>query len=107
MPYKFNVFTGTLDLVNAPDEGGEVVGPAGSTDKAIARWNGTSGTVIQDSPGTIVQDNGIIEAQGFITSRDVAQNVVVPSYKSWIAPSLIIEPTGSITIDVNGELKIV
>lgn len=30
-----------------------VTGPASSTDTAIARWNGTSGTVIQDSTVTI------------------------------------------------------
>jgi hypothetical protein len=29
--------------------GGNVTGPVSSTDTAIARWNGTSGTVIQDS----------------------------------------------------------
>ncbi len=29
--------------------GGNVSGPAASTDKAIVRWNGTSGTIIQDS----------------------------------------------------------
>jgi hypothetical protein len=33
--------------------GGTVTGPASSTDTAIARWNGTSGTVIQDSTVTI------------------------------------------------------
>jgi hypothetical protein len=33
--------------------GGNVTGPVSSTDTAIARWNGTSGTVIQDSVVTI------------------------------------------------------
>lgn len=32
---------------------GTVTGPVSSTDTAIARWNGTSGTVIQDSTVTI------------------------------------------------------
>jgi len=32
---------------------GTVTGPVSSTDTAIARWNGTSGTVIEDSPVTV------------------------------------------------------
>jgi len=35
---------------------GDVVGPASSTDNAIARWNGTTGKIIQNS-GVLVADN--------------------------------------------------
>lgn len=38
-------------------DGGDVVGPGTSTDNAVARFDGTSGDIIQDSPFTL-QDNG-------------------------------------------------
>jgi len=41
-----------------------VTGPTSSTDKAIARWNGTGGTVIQDSSVTI-SDTGDLSASSF------------------------------------------
>lgn len=41
---------------------GNVVGPGSSTDHAIARWDGTAGTLLEDSPGTIVDDSGNLTA---------------------------------------------
>lgn len=99
MPFRFNIITGTLDMVG-------VEGPASSTDKAIARWDGTSGFLINDSK-TVVQDGGAVEAQGFITRRAITDLVVIPDGESWIAPSLELELTGSIELEFNGELIIV
>lgn len=107
MPFKFNPFTGNLDLVNSTTSGsGDVTGPSSSTDKAIARFQGTTGKIIQDSK-TKVQDGGAIESQGFITRRSVTSLVVIPSGESWIAPELELELTGSIELEPDGELIIV
>lgn len=105
MPYKFNVFTGTLDLVTAPDEG-DIVGPPSSTDKAITRWSGTTGTVINDSEA-ILQDGGAIEAQAFITRAKITDDVAVHADEVWIAPALELTLTGSVVIDPDGEIVIV
>lgn len=60
MPFKFNPITGQLDLVN-PTGTGDVVGPSSSTDNAVARFDGTTGKLIQDSAVTI-DDAGIVYA---------------------------------------------
>jgi hypothetical protein len=86
---------------------GNVIGPGSSTDKAIVRWDGTTGTYIQDSPGTYVQDGGAVEAQGFITKRVIDTNVTVPGGYTWIAPNIELDVGGSIVIDPNGQLLIV
>jgi len=47
---------GTETKIN---NGGDVTGPASSTDNAAVRWNGTGGDAIQDSSATI-DDNGSV-----------------------------------------------
>lgn len=44
-------------------EAAEITGPGSSVDNGIARWNGTGGTAIQDSPITI-DDTGFITVTG-------------------------------------------
>lgn len=57
MPYKWNPLTSELDLV---DGAGNVVGAASSTDNAVARFDLTSGKILQDSKLT-VDDEGKIQ----------------------------------------------
>lgn len=63
MPYKYNPITNQLDLVDAAGGSGDVVGPGSSTDRAIARWDGTTGTQLFDST-VIVTDLGVVQASG-------------------------------------------
>jgi len=61
-----------------------VTGPVSSTDTAIARWNGTSGTVIQDSGVTIDGSNNIaglnsISSDGGDFTSDGSGNVTLAS----------------------------
>lgn len=50
---------------------GDVVGPASSTDNAVARFNGTGGKLLQNSPVTI-DDSGNIATAGTVDGRDVS-----------------------------------
>lgn len=50
-------------LVDLPSGTGDVVGPASSTDNAIARFNGATGKIIQNSAVTI-GDTGVITVAG-------------------------------------------
>ncbi len=62
-------------------EDGEVAGPASSTDNAIARWDGTSGTTLQDSAITI-GDTGIMNgatAVGVNATADTTNRLSVNS----------------------------
>ncbi len=87
--------------------GGDVVGPPSSTNQAIAVWDGTTGQLLEDGPGTEVQPSGAIVAQGFITNQDVTGLVTVGSDQAWVAPSLNLTLTGSIDLTAGGQLIIV
>ena len=78
MAYKFNPFTGTLDYYQTGGGGSGVIGIPPTTPGAIARWVDTAGTTIGNSPNTLVQDSGAIEAQAFIFNRQILNNVTVP-----------------------------
>lgn len=61
--YKDN--TGTVKvLATAAGASGDVVGPASATDDAIARFDGTTGKLIQNS-GVTVSDGNVVTATGF------------------------------------------
>lgn len=63
MGFKFNPITNKLDIVGDNNVSGDVTGPGSSTDRAIARWDGTTGTQLLDS-SVIVTDAGIVQASG-------------------------------------------
>lgn len=86
---------------------GDVSGPASSDDEAIARFDGTTGKLIQNSPNTRVQDGGAIEALGFITKRRVDTTVTVRSGESWIAPAIEMQPGGVIVLESDAQLIII
>jgi len=66
----------TAGTVAAGDDsrflGGDVVGPASSTDNAVVRYDGTTGKLVQDSTVTI-DDSGTVAA----TSLDVSDNTTL------------------------------
>lgn len=69
MPFKFNPLTGTFDLVGSSGSGsGDVTGPASSTDNAVARFDGTTGKLIQNSVVTIADTTGNMAGVGTINS---------------------------------------
>jgi hypothetical protein len=85
---------------------GDVAGIPPTTVDAIAIWADTTGTTIKNSD-TLVQDSGAIEAQAYITRRNIVSVVTVNPDESWIAPSLELSLTGSIVIEDNAEVIIV
>lgn len=64
MPYKFNPFIGNFDEVQDID--GKVDGPASSTDNAVARYDGTTGKIIQNS-GVTIDDSDNVTIPGDLT----------------------------------------
>ena len=106
MPLKFNIFTGTLDIVGSASTFSGVQGPPTSTDKAIARWDGVTGSFLSDSK-TEVQDGGAVVAQGFITRRMLTDSVKIDSNNGMIVDGISIETTGELIIEADGELVII
>lgn len=105
--YIFNPFTGNLDAINTGTPGsGNVTNTTGiGTDDAIAIFD-VNGYHIKNSL-TKIQDGGAIEAQGFITRRQVTQLVTIPNSMSWISPSIELQLSGSIDLSLDGEIIIV
>lgn len=99
-----NFYTGELQLVDG-NSGGDVVGPSSADDNAIARFDGTTGKLIQNSK-TILQDGGAIEAQAFITRTKITDDVLVRTDEAWIAPALELTLTGSVILEPDSELII-
>ncbi len=55
---------------------GDVTGPAGATDHAIARYDGASGKLLQDS-GAAIDDNGVISAPRVVAGNTDTTPMVV------------------------------
>jgi len=105
MPFKFNPITGQLDLVNATSTG-TVTGVPPTDINAIARWDDTTGTTIKNSPGTLVQDSGAINAQAFLFNRQIMNDVIVPDQYTIIASDIELL-TGDIILEGDSELILI
>jgi hypothetical protein len=65
---SYNSTTGVITN-SSPSLGGDVVGPATATDNAIARYDTTTGKLIQNSTATI-SDAGLLSASSVTTTGD-------------------------------------
>lgn len=91
-----NVVTGSFN--------GDVVGPASATDNAIARYDGTTGKIIQNSAVTIADDGAtVIDANSTsaglrITQTGTGNAFVVEDSASPDATSFIVDTNGNVGI---------
>lgn len=105
MPFKFNPLTNRLDIVNAVTSTGDVTGPGSSTDKAIARWDGTTGKVLEDS-NVIVTDLGVVQASGMTLTTPLAAVYGGSGHSSYSVGDLLYADTtttlSSLPVGANG-----
>jgi hypothetical protein len=72
--WKFNPFTGKLDYYMGLSDGlGDVVGPASATDHAVARFNATTGKLLQNGV-VLIGDTGIV------TGGTWQGTIIAPTY---------------------------
>lgn len=88
-----------------PSGAGTVTGPASSTNTALARWNGTAGTVIQDSGVTLGSTGnfgrtGGVAIQGTNTNDSPPAGWVGEIISSSVAPSSPVPLTSGIIANV-------
>ena len=108
-PVDGDVWTTTAGLfvrVNGTTVGplGDVFGPSSATDNAVARFDGTTGKVVQNSPVTIA-DNGKVNVDGsattdVLTVQGLARQLVLKNgtYELWVGAGV----GGAIYQNVNG-----
>lgn len=65
------------DLIGA----GDVQGPASAVDNAIARYNSTTGKLIQDTPNTTIGDSGHMIMLGSAVAIDMAERAATPTFQ--------------------------
>lgn len=70
-----------------PAGGGNVSGPGSSTDRAIATWNSTSGTVLRDNPAATVDASGNITTTAAVSAATIAGSVVATKAQQQAASS--------------------
>jgi hypothetical protein len=104
MAFRFNPLTSQLDLI-ATSTSGDVNGPASSTDRAIAIYDGLTGKLIQNSI-PIIQSGGAIESQGFLFNRTIENDVTVPDNYAGIYSDILLT-TGDIILDGTGEIILI
>lgn len=61
----------SIDLAGDKGDAGEMGGPATSTDNAVARYNGTGGSQVQNSGVTIDDSNNVSGVVGLTTTGDI------------------------------------
>lgn len=94
LPFKIDSATGRL-LTNSASGSGDVVGPASATDNAIARFNTTTGKLIQDS-SVLIDDSDNVTGIGNITG--VAGGITLSTATNG---NITIDPGGSGTTTLN------
>ena len=67
----------------ADDTGGDVSGPASSTDNALVRFDGTTGKIIQNSNASL-SDTGLLTAPSLNVTGSVAQDILVHNGTSYV-----------------------
>ena len=106
---KQDAVAGVLYVENIYTAGagsGDVTGPVTSTDKGIARYDGTTGEVIEDSPYSIVQDGGGVQAQAFVFNRQILNNVTVPDKHDVVAADIEIV-SGDLILQGDAQLVLI
>jgi len=82
---RVNATEDGLEFASSGGGGGDVVGPASSTDEALTRFNGTSGTSVQNSTWTLSDAGAMNAADGVLQRpeiKDYAETRTTPSSSS-------------------------
>jgi hypothetical protein len=103
MPYRFNIFTGTLDIVEATGSGsGNVTGIPPTTPGAIAVWVDTGATEIENSL-TFVQPSGAIQMQAALQDRQILNDITIPTHYTMLQTDVYLI-SGDIVLDGDSTL---
>lgn len=89
----------TLSSLVAGVGGGDVDGPASSTDNAIARFDGLTGKIVQNTAGVTIDDsNNVVTSGSFFTKDGTGVQVVSLSNGGVISGSSDLQAGGNLTV---------
>ena len=92
-----------IDYDDLPSGSGDVTGPASSTDNAVARFDSTTGKIIQNSVVTI-GDTGDINSEGQLTIGTSTQGSQIATFlDADVAPSSLAVGTDGKAVSVQGD----
>jgi hypothetical protein len=92
---------GTETILSAAGTG-DVTGPASSTDNAIARYNLTTGKIIQDSVVTVADNTGIIDGSQGINIAGSASGAVALRVPAAAGSNTLTLPAGTTDFSATG-----
>jgi hypothetical protein len=106
--YKQDPINGYLYVEGIAEPGGgsgsgNVIGPASSTDTAIAAFDGTTGKIIQNSPYSTIQPGGAVQAQAFVFNTQILNDVTVPNEYAMTGTDIQLV-SGNIILEGNAQL---
>jgi hypothetical protein len=76
--------SGTLSWASGGDGSGDVVGPASATDNAIARYDGTTGKLIQNSGVAIDDSNNVTGIANLSFNSGYGSSAVAYGCRAWV-----------------------
>lgn len=79
--------------------GGDVTGPSSATDNALARFDGTSGKVIQDNANSTVDDNGNATFAGKVIGRSNVSSITT-TYTARITDNILLANSSAATFTI-------
>lgn len=102
MPTYFDPIKGDVEYIpEAIVKGGDVEGPASSTDNAVARFDGTTGKIIQNS-GVIVDDTNNVTVPGVVLASNGSNAAPSYSFSSASNTGFTLPTSNSIALVANG-----
>lgn len=102
MATKWNAFTNNLDITSDADT--LVVGPAVSTDNAIARFDGTTGKLLQNS-GSTLSDGNLLSTGELNLSTVLDTQYGGTGASSFTAGAYIVGAGGGVLVALDGTAK--
>lgn len=109
----FTIYVATIDYdgttpaltVTEFEDSDTVTGPASSTDNAVARWNGTTGTVLQNSSVLISDTDAITGATALTVDNINIDGNTISSVNT--NGNIILDPNGTGLVVINASTGIV
>ncbi len=92
------VNTSTIKDGGAPAGGGDVTGPASSTTLAVARFNGATGKILQNSAVTIATTTGVIAGTQGVTFTGTGSGTCALAATAAAGTGVLTLPTGTDTL---------